>query len=76
LIDKWELYKSEIKFLSYIISDTGINIAQDKVQSVLEWEHSKSQKEVQALIGFANFYRHFIKDFSTLAKPVLDVTSE
>jgi hypothetical protein len=35
-IDKCEFHKSEIEFLSYMISNTGINMAQDKVQTVLE----------------------------------------
>jgi hypothetical protein len=34
------------------------------------------QKEVQAFMRFANFYRYFIKDFSRLVKPVTDITSE
>jgi hypothetical protein len=54
----------------------GINMAQDKVQMVLEWERPKRQKEVQAFMGFANFYRCFIKAFSKLAKPLTDTTSE
>ena len=75
-IDKCEFHKSEIEFLGYMISDTGINMAQDKVQTVLEWKRPKSQKEVQAFMGFANFYRRFIKDFSKLAKPLTDTTAE
>jgi hypothetical protein len=59
-----------------MISDTGINMAQDTVQTILEWECPKSQKEFQAFIGLANIYRHFIKDFSKLAKPLTDTTSE
>jgi hypothetical protein len=51
-------------------------MAQDKVQTVLEWERPKSQKEVQDFMTFANFYRRFIKDFSKLAKPLTDTTSE
>jgi hypothetical protein len=59
-----------------MISDMGINMAQDKVQTVLEWEYPKSQKEVQAFMGFANVYSRFITDFSKLAKPLTDTTSE
>jgi hypothetical protein len=39
-------------------------------------ERYMSQKELQALMGFANFYRHFIKDFSKSVKPLRDATSE
>jgi hypothetical protein len=35
-----------------------------------------SQKEVQAILEFANFYHSFIKDFFKLAKPLMDTTSE
>jgi hypothetical protein len=48
----------------------------DKVQRVLEWERPKSQKEVQALIVFVNCYRRIINNFSKLAKPLRDTTSE
>jgi hypothetical protein len=75
-IDKCNIHKSAIEFLGYMISDTGINMAQDKVQTVLEWERPKSQKEIQTFMGFANFYCRFIKNFSKLAKPLMDTTSE
>jgi len=29
---------------------------------------------VQAFVGFVNFYRHFIQDFSTIAQPLFDLT--
>jgi hypothetical protein len=35
-IDKCEFHKSGIQLLDYMISDTGIIIGQDKVQTVLE----------------------------------------
>jgi hypothetical protein len=64
-IHKYESHKSKIEFLGNMISDTGINMAQDKVQMVLEWERPKSQKEVQAFMRFPNCYRRFIKDFQS-----------
>jgi len=29
---------------------------------------------VQAFVGFVNFYCHFIQDFSTIARPLFDLT--
>jgi len=34
----------------------------------------ENQTDVQAFIGFVNFYRHFIRDFSTIARPLFDLT--
>jgi hypothetical protein len=59
-----------------MISDMGINIVQDKVQMILEWECPKIQKKVQDFMKFGNFYHGVIKDFSKLAKPLTDTTSE
>jgi hypothetical protein len=76
LMDKYEFHKSEIEFLGYMISDTGINMVQDSVQTVLEWECPKSQKKVQGFMGFTNFYHRFIKDCPKLAKSLTDTTSD
>jgi hypothetical protein len=54
LIHKCEFQKPKIEFLCYMISDMGINIAEYKVQTVLEWVRSKSQNKVQAFMGSAN----------------------
>ena len=67
---KCEFHTKTIEFLGYILSEKGISMAQDKIQSVLEWETPKSVKDVQSFIRFANFYRRFIKDFSKLTTPL------
>ena len=33
-------------------------------------------KEVQAFMGFVNFYRKFIKGFSGIAKPITTLTKK
>ena len=45
-----------------------------KVKVIAEWEASTSVKGVRSFLGFANFYRRFIKDFSDLVRPLTDLT--
>ena len=45
-----------------------------KVAGVAEWPAPTNKKEVQSFLGFTNFYRRFIKDFSEHARPLFDLT--
>src|SRR5271167_794946 len=47
-----------------------------KIASVLGWPRPTSVKEVQAFIGFANFYRKFIKGYSAMAAPLTNLTKK
>jgi hypothetical protein len=59
-----------------MISEIGINIAQDQVQTSFEYEYSKTQKKFQTFIRFSNFYYYFIKESSKLAKTLIDFMSK
>jgi hypothetical protein len=54
---KIEFYKSEVKFLGYIVSREGLKIDQKKIKAVTSWPKPGIVKEVQSFLGFANFYR-------------------
>ncbi len=43
---------------------------QGKVTAVAEWPTPQTIKELQRFLGFANFYRRFIKGFSLLTAPL------
>ena len=72
-IDKCYFYTKELNFLSYIISLEGVKIANDCIRIILDWEPPTSIKEVQMFMGFANFYRQFIPNFSGICKPITDL---
>ncbi|XP_051546823.1 pendrin-like [Myxocyprinus asiaticus] len=46
-----------------------------KARAVSEWPTPDSRKSLQRFLGFTNFYRHFIRNYSQLATPLMDLTS-
>jgi len=45
-----------------------------KVARVYDWPTLENWTDMQAFVGFINFYHHFIWDFSTIARPLFDFT--
>ena len=72
--EKCEFDCTSIEFLCYIISPTCITMDMKKVSVIQAWATPRRLKDVQSFLGFANFYRHFIKGFSTLAQPLISLT--
>jgi len=66
--------QTEVEFLGYVIGREGIKMSKEKVKGVLEWKSPASVTETQAFLGFANFYRRFIKDYTRVARPITELT--
>uniref|UniRef100_A0A9J8BP49 Reverse transcriptase/retrotransposon-derived protein RNase H-like domain-containing protein n=1 Tax=Cyprinus carpio carpio TaxID=630221 RepID=A0A9J8BP49_CYPCA len=62
-------------FLGYIVSSEGVRMDPDKVKAVIDWPSPDSRKALQRFLGFANFYRRFIRNFSQLVAPLTALTS-
>lgn len=65
-----------VEFLGYNVSPSGISMDCSKVGSIRDWQIPKSVKGVQCFLGFANFYRSFIKDYSRIATPLITLTKK
>ncbi len=69
-IEKCEFHQTTVSFLGYVISSGGVAMEDKKVQAVIDWPQPVTLKELQRFLGFANFYRRFIRNFSTVAAPM------
>ena len=65
-----------VEFLGYIVATNGVTMSERKVESIKNWKPPRSVKKVQIFIGFANFYRRFIKDFSKICTPITETLKE
>jgi len=68
--------QSSIKYLGVIILENKVQIDEEKLSEVLEWPVPTKVKQVQAFLGFANFYRRFIENFAKMSKLLSDLTKK
>jgi len=66
-LEKCVFHVPEIEFLGHIISGTQIKTDPTKIAAVKDWPVPNSLKELQSFLGFCNYYRRFIKNFSIVA---------
>ena len=69
-VTKSVFHVKSVEFLGYIVATNGVTMSERKVESIKNWKPPRSVKKVQIFIGFANFYRQFIKDFSEICTPI------
>jgi len=72
--DKCEFEKTTIEYLGVTISHNSVAMDPVKIAGVTEWPAPMNKKEVQSFLGFTNFYRWFIRDFSEHACLLFDLT--
>ena len=60
----------EIPILGVVVGRGQVKMEQEKIKAVKEWKTLTKIKNVKSFLGFANFYRQFIHNFSHTAKPL------
>ena len=58
---KCAFFQKEVQYLGHLISPTGVMPDPSKVEKVAAWPTPTSIKAVQQFVGFANYYRRFIR---------------
>ncbi|KAK3545965.1 hypothetical protein QTP70_017186, partial [Hemibagrus guttatus] len=70
-LEKCEFHHSpKGTFLGYVISHQGVEMDTVKVQAVTGWPEPSTVRELQHFLGFAKFYRRFIRNYSSVAGPL------
>jgi hypothetical protein len=57
-------------FLGHVINQQGIAVDPKNVAAVVEWKRPSSVSEIQSFLGLAGYYRCFLPNFSSIAKPL------
>ncbi len=73
--EKCEFHKQSVSFLGFIVAPGSMQMDPEKVSAVTNWSTPTDRKQLQRFLGFANFYRRFIRNYSSVAAPLYTLTS-
>jgi len=73
---KCSFNQTSVEYLGLIISEGELCMDPVKLTAVSNWPTPKTMKEVQKWLGFCNFYRRFVKNYSALARPLFNLTKK
>ena len=68
------MFIKEIHFLGFNISSRGIGTIAYKVKSIIEWKRPGNLKKLRSFLGVGSYYRRFIKDYTRIISPLLELT--
>ena len=69
-LSKCEFHVNRVEFLGVMLTPFGLSMAERKVKAVQDWPQPQKLKDIQCFLGFANFYRRFINQFSRIVAPI------
>ncbi|KAF4539175.1 Reverse transcriptase domain protein [Lasiodiplodia theobromae] len=72
-LSKCVFHTKTVEFLGFVVTPEGIVMDPERVKAIQEWPTPESYRDVQVFLGFANFYRRFIWNYSEIARPLNDL---
>uniref|UniRef100_A0AAV2IZH5 ribonuclease H n=1 Tax=Knipowitschia caucasica TaxID=637954 RepID=A0AAV2IZH5_KNICA len=72
--EKCKFFQSSVCYLGHVVSEKGVETDPEKLSSLKSWPVPRNLKELRSFLGFAGYYRGFIRDYATLVKPLNSLT--
>ena len=71
---KCAFLQRQVNYLGHVVTCDGVAADPTKVEKVATWPTPTTTKEVQQFLGFAGYYRRFVRDFAEIARPLHRLT--
>ena len=73
-LDKCQFCQTKVKYVGHIVSADGIAADPSKIEAVTNWSRPHNLKTLRSFLGFCGYYRRFIQSYSSIVRPLTDLT--
>ncbi|XP_062372262.1 retrovirus-related Pol polyprotein from transposon 412 isoform X1 [Sardina pilchardus] len=73
-LDKCHFCQPRVKYVGHIVSADGISTDPSKVEAVTQWPQPTDLKSLRSFLGFCGYYRRFVANYSSIVKPLTELT--
>lgn len=70
---KCNFLQSRVEFLGHIIEDGRVYPSKRKIEAVQKFPEPSNEKQMQSFLGLSGYFRKFIPQYSTIARPLSDL---
>ena len=75
-LKKCQFHVREVEFLGAIVGKGEVKMDPIKVKAIEEWPVPTDLHSLRSFLGFGNYYKDFMKDYSKLTHPLHDLTKK
>ena len=73
---KCDLFQHKVTYLGHVVGQDGIETDPSKIDKIKEWPEPTTVTEIKAFLGLCSYYRRFVKNFSSIARPLVKLTEK